>query len=496
MSLSTRLIPDWPALAWVARIAADQCSAQVWHGPLVEARPEFCTEGVWVGDFRSGDFDSATLMFGSGIRFRDGLITCVPSSTTLDRLWHLHDRHGSSVSNSLPCLLASTGSSLLDSYPRYHADIATLTGGLSKVRTQLPLDDAVVEVTYHHNVVFRPGGWSIVPKPPVSASFTSFDGYHDFLRRSAQALGENARSTARRHPVATAAAISSGYDSPAAAAIARHAGCQLAFTITRARSYLAISDSGAQIAAQLGIPCQEIDPRQIRPSHEEWFWAALAEPTDLNLSTFQFPHVPCVLFTGFMGDRIWDRRPHDLTDPFVRADLAGLGFTEYRLLAGVAHAPVPTWGLDCAHAGEVQHISASTEMRQWTMGGDYDRPICRRILEEAGVPRGFFATRKKATTFSAERYHRPVDPQTRARFESYARQRGAQLGAYWIESLVSVAEEDFLSRTRAIPGLGFLRLRPGNKAGALAFQWANAELAEVYRSGLRSAGLGHWKEHP
>lgn len=320
-------------------------------------------------------------------------------------------------------------------------------------------------------------------------SFESFDSYYRFLCSVAQQLGANARSSARKRPYAIAAAMSSGYDSPTAAVVARHAGCQSAITITRARSYLKVPDSGAQIAERLGIPCEEIDPNVIKPSHEEWFWAAIAEPTDLNLSTFRYPALPCVLVSGFMGDRIWDRRPHDLSEPFVRGDLAGLGFTEYRLLAGVAHSPVPAWGLDAVHASEIQRIGASREMERWSVGGDYDRPICRRVLEENGVSRGMFAVRKKATTLSAVRNRRPITGDSRKRFEAYARSRGVRIGSHWMESLASVVEEDLLSRVRALPGLGAVRLRPGRSVEALVFQWANAEVSEEYSRGLRSAGL-------
>jgi hypothetical protein len=44
---------------------------------------------------------------------------------------------------------------------------------------------------------------------------------------------------------------------------------------------------------------------------------------------------------------------------------------------------------------EIDAIGRSPSMRSWTVGGDYDRPIPRRIVEEAGIPRGAFAKRKR-----------------------------------------------------------------------------------------------------
>jgi hypothetical protein len=37
-------------------------------------------------------------------------------------------------------------------------------------------------------------------------------------------------------------------------------------------------------------------------------------------------------------------------------------------------------------------------MRPWSVGGSYDRPIARRIIEQAGVPRKEFGERKRVVT--------------------------------------------------------------------------------------------------
>jgi hypothetical protein len=39
-------------------------------------------------------------------------------------------------------------------------------------------------------------------------------------------------------------------------------------------------------------------------------------------------------------------------------------------------------------------ITRSAEMAPWDVGGAYSRPICRRLLEDAGVPRGSFGVSK------------------------------------------------------------------------------------------------------
>lgn len=51
---------------------------------------------------------------------------------------------------------------------------------------------------------------------------------------------------------------------------------------------------------------------------------------------------------------------------------------------------------------EVNAISNSEEMKQWSVGGDYDRPIPRRIIEEKGVKREAFGNKKQGAGTS---YH-------------------------------------------------------------------------------------------
>lgn len=49
-------------------------------------------------------------------------------------------------------------------------------------------------------------------------------------------------------------------------------------------------------------------------------------------------------------------------------------------------------------AGRLLAISKSEEMAPWSLFTDYDRPIARRIVEEAGVPRAWFGQAKKMVT--------------------------------------------------------------------------------------------------
>jgi hypothetical protein len=65
---------------------------------------------------------------------------------------------------------------------------------------------------------------------------------------------------------------------------------------------------------------------------------------------------------------------------------------------GFIHVPLPCFGGE--QYRQTQRLSHSPEMKPWVMGRPYDKPIPRRILEEAGVPRGTFGELKRAISAS------------------------------------------------------------------------------------------------
>jgi hypothetical protein len=76
---------------------------------------------------------------------------------------------------------------------------------------------------------------------------------------------------------------------------------------------------------------------------------------------------------------------------------AGASLTEFRLRVGFVHLPVPllTYGAQPS----LHRISNSQAMRPWRVRNPhYDRPIPRRLVEEAGIPRELFGRRKRAVT--------------------------------------------------------------------------------------------------
>ena len=74
---------------------------------------------------------------------------------------------------------------------------------------------------------------------------------------------------------------------------------------------------------------------------------------------------------------------------------------EWRLVVGLIHLPLPYIG--ARRKPDIVEITESSEMDPWRLGTEYDRPIPRRIAEEAGVPRQLFGQSKMGSVvlFSA-----------------------------------------------------------------------------------------------
>ena len=86
----------------------------------------------------------------------------------------------------------------------------------------------------------------------------------------------------------------------------------------------------------------------------------------------------------------------DASDYGRRHRPGGRALSEPRLHVGFVHLPVPY--LTARYFPEIQAISNSADMAPWSVGGSYDRPIPRRIAEEAGVPREVLGQAKREIT--------------------------------------------------------------------------------------------------
>ncbi|MEO9968202.1 MAG: hypothetical protein ABJF11_20590 [Reichenbachiella sp.] len=368
----------------------------VWCGELVESGSDFLVEGVWPGSFEDRDYDTSELFFGSGLRMVGDVARFVSSCSTVDRLW-CHSYDGDiTISNSLPCLLSTAKVDLVRDDNSYAKAVETVVKGRDYQKT-FAVSRGQLTVHYFQNLELCEGTVTVVEKEKRIAPFLTFDDYSEFLFGSAQMIGANARDPARSWPVSVLSTISRGYDSPVASLLAKRAGAAKALTITSARSIIPREDSGAKIAAQIGLFCEEYSSGRKNFRDELWYWAANGSLQDMNFSVFDYPPGPSVMFTGFNGDMVWSRSGGAAPKDYLkRKDSTGLGFCEHRLVKGVIHCPVPFWGI--RHIADIKRISEADEMKPWSLGGDYDRPVPRRIAEDAGIPRALFGQKKSATT--------------------------------------------------------------------------------------------------
>jgi hypothetical protein len=394
--LLTTTVPEWPRSAWLAVCDRERGDVTVFVGPRVEVGDGWLCEGIWDAPYVEGDLDRTDLVFGSGVRLRGDSVVFVSSGTTVDRLHALERECEHYVSNSLPCLLAATGGSLELSFDRYGRIGRSIVMGLDSYERELPTTAGPVQLTYFNNLSWDGRKLSQVRKPVTHRDFTSYEAYRNFLDGALQRLVTNALAHERRSPLELITTLSSGYDSVTAAVLASQVGCRHAFGFDRARGNR--DDSGAQIANRIGLRYNAIqtDAWRRHPMAAVPFLAAITSfGSSVAFRGAEELMAGRVVFTGFHGDKVWGTKTHTLGADIVRSDASGTDLSEYRLWVGFVHCAVPFLGV--RQIKEIHAISTSPDLATWDIGGGYSRPVCRRIVEECGVPRDMFGVEKKAT---------------------------------------------------------------------------------------------------
>jgi hypothetical protein len=482
MKLAHKLVTGWPKLAWVSKLKQKSDVTTIYHGSSVEVNEHWCVEAVWAGDYKNGEFDQTDLIFGSGVRCRDKGVVFVSSGSTMDRLWYYSIGEFYFVANSLPALMAVSGTSFLKDHSHYVRDINTIVKGLSGYTKQIPCKEGKLRLVYFDNLFWDGVGLTEIVKPDTAPHFDRFETYAAYLMDTASLLAKNMNDPARSHTITPMVTVSEGYDSSMAAVIAQKAGCRQSVTIGRSTSLWRGSDSGEEVAEYLGMECKVCDRTARRYLREESIWAVAGRASILNWTLFDYPESLCFLFTGPYGDNMWSRNQWEFNDPLQWTLPSNGGIGEFRLFKGIFHCPVPFWGM--RHLQEIWDITASKEMEPWSIPGGYDRPVPRRIVEEAGVPRHAFGLRKKNTSHD-EPMLWPYTPEAADSFRRFLTDRGVlssgPLGV-WMQrksaSLVHLIESN-LPRSFSVKARK-QRKQSMDETANLLFQWANIELSKTY----------------
>jgi hypothetical protein len=403
-----------PALAWLAVCTGEHVT--IHHGGAVETFEHGVFEGTWSGSFAQGGYADARAVFGSGVSMQGGDVLFVTPSHTLEALYYQSVGERVLVSNSLAFLLSAS-----DSSPEWDRDttrrFATAILGIEKYDPFL-FDTRNGPV---HRVIYDNLRWSPSrplerePKPSY-ADCSSFHEYRELLSGELRLLFANAADARRQSRYTPLATCSSGYDSTGALALARQLGCERAVTIATAR--VGGSDSAEEIGAALHVHVTPYARRDdADPDHVHEFFATGIGAGDIVYASFKPELDGALLLTGFLGDGVWslDIPPQTVLE---RGDTSGMTLGEFRLASNFVHLPVPFIAGQLHPA--IARISSSPEMAPYSVGGSYDRPIPRRLAEEAGVPRCAFGIQKKAVAIITRERHRQP-PEFRAEVDRVMR---------------------------------------------------------------------------
>lgn len=406
---TTRVSADLPRLAWLCEIANGEYEFTCGAG--VETGDDYAVEGVWAGEFANKDFDVSDHFYGSGARVAaDGAVVFVPPRHCADYLYVIRDEKSRKtfVSNSFCFIFQRLNLDLKGDFFRAfknalnHTTNAEAARGADRGSPVITLAGgyAAYRLTYHNFTIGENGEPNIEPLLPAKIPVMSFADYKAFLLHVTKSLLANGADAARSNPFGAISTLSTGYDSCAVSAVCAIAGVKDAVTLDVVT--LGHDDNGEKIARALNMNChvalsplgKVVPSLKARFSGDEYL-EFLATPGIGDNVAFcgMEPYIASkIVFSGLYGDGVWSKKglggglPHSL--PYMKSR------GEFRLRAGYCLAPTPAFGAYLPWA--LKRVSADKQMSNYSVGGDYDRPVPRALAEEAGVPREFFGERKAA----------------------------------------------------------------------------------------------------
>jgi hypothetical protein len=418
------LCASLPRLAWCAQLREGEPVARVYHGPWLEVRDDWFVEGAWTGRFERGELDAASFNLGSGGVLRAARAVFCAQSDLIEHLYSLRAGAQLFVSNSLVFLLAMADDEPDPRFPFYYHALRThFRDGIRRKRKSIHTR-AGRRVLLHDHCQLAVGPdleLERIEKPSVPCP-ASFEEYVALLESVLAGVLENAASPLRKQVRFEAlATVSGGYDSNALAVLLSRLGVHEAITVFDRKPG---RDSGEEIARRLGMQVRSWERRSFRtaPGIDEAEFCSAQRGVDVVLAPAEAQLVGRVLVIGRYGDVVLGLDPAKrLGDLRTIRDYvtAGGSLLEFRLRVGFLNFnPFYAGGL---HVAALHAIGSSEAMQPWRVGGSYDRPIGRRILEQVGIPREAFGMRKAASLAIHLESAAALSPAGRADFEAYRR---------------------------------------------------------------------------
>lgn len=419
-----------PPLFWVARISPPLIEVRC--GMSVRHASDALVEGTWAGGPELRDVARAATVYATGIVLTHDGPLVVTRHHPQDALFATRRADATYVSNSFAGLLSATGLQLDPDYPypdrfgvmaqRKHLLLEGDPPLVAGRRIAISTLDGEIEVLQCENFRVAPDGRLVDARKPREATFTDYD---DYSRRIHAALASMLANAPGYTPLAT---LSRGYDSTAVAAVGAAVGCRQAIGLRSARrmgDQAIVDDSGAEAARRLGLDYELFDRLAYRTRTdlpEAEFLATGLSGEDVPAVAFEARLGRTVLLTGHWGGPLWAHswRPSATHRPV--AELSGGSLTDFRLRLDVIDIALPYFGaLQDPVATGLEH---DPTMAPYRVGGYYDRPVARRLAEEAGLPRGSFAAVKIAGSALLHRDPGAFSPATLADIERFAAAEG------------------------------------------------------------------------
>lgn len=412
--VKTLINKNIPRLAWVVSNTGKN-ALRVECGAGVELNKLGFFEGVWTGSFKKFRPDKSVNIFGSGFIFKSRLF--IPPNNPIDPLFVLRNSSNGNflVSNSIIFILEKSqyhrNSKFNEVFFKEFKDKVYLEGtkGVDKINP-LIIKESNFELYACFFFPFYIDNSGIPHRKWRRAKnyFSDYQQYKNYLIDVVKNVVENGSSPARQNgKLSPINAVSSGYDSAAAAAISIQSGSKCSFTLEG--SIYGHNDSGSAVAKILGMNCES--RKHFLGSHIENLNIELEEYSDLlpyfvpffatpgigddsNLISFSDILENKIYISGAGGDLTWERNSK-LKNGLQKYTGHGRSLTEFRLEKGFAHIPLP-W-VQARLGSKIKRISNSADMAEFSVRESYDRPIPRRILRESGVDDSLFGREKSAT---------------------------------------------------------------------------------------------------
>ena len=388
-----------PPLSWIAIVSENCDTIEVIAGRTVETFDSFFVSGVWDGDFIKGDFDHCNFSCCTGAIIRDDKVLFVTPHHLNSCIFSIRQKNNLYLSNSASFLLAYTDNEFNPNYYQYDNDFCCETLGK---RNLIPpfhsfaplLNKSHINIYSYCKIEIQNNLVVSINRHSSNFQFHDFDNYRIALSSTLQLIRRNVNSEYRKCHYGMIATISRGYDAPTCAVLAKEIGCDEIFTFNRPNHYK--NDCGTEIAKVLGYDTiHECDGDLVKTNTEYIEAADFASGDTGSMITFEgqknlFKNK--LLFCGFRGDDYWSIANSPNNNLISITETSSENSYEVFLESNTIMIMIPYIGAD--HASDIYNISLSEEMKPWRLGVRYDRPICRRIVEEAGVERNSFGKKK------------------------------------------------------------------------------------------------------